>query len=84
MKTDWIFKLTKRNSRSLNIFLFYVCFNQKKGAIDIMWLIPSEIITSLGVKVNGHYRIAASKNETSRDKRSRYKVNQIDLVKHVT
>ena len=60
--------------------LLCVYFDQVKGEIDTIWLIPSVDVDRLAVENKDAYRIIASRNPKSSDKWAEFRVTPKELV----
>ena len=71
-------KETFAPSSQMQALLVY--FDQSRGEIDTMWLVPSTELISGAVERDDQYRLSASRSDESSDKWSRFKVTQAKLV----
>jgi len=62
----------------INVLCVY--FDQDRGEVDTIWLIPSADVAKHAIEGGDGYRIVASKNAKSADKWAKYRVTPKELV----
>ena len=67
-------------SKSPNLQVLCVYFNQKSNEIDTMWFIPSQDIIENAIKLESSFRIVASRSSMSSDKWSKFKITEQELI----
>ena len=67
-------------SSSRRMLVLCVYYDQLDGRIDTMWLIPASVVIQNAISVKSGFRIVASRNVTSADKWSQFKVTPTQLV----